>query len=120
MVTRQVRHILRRHLFLSIGVLSLALFFLVAALNRAGQPALAQTLAGPMHVLIVPGYLVWLLISMALLAVTGPQGPPHSLATLVSAFSMIAGLAPYALLDHFLHRLRLHSASRLPPPVRDI
>jgi hypothetical protein len=52
-------------LFLFIGVLSLSLFFLVAALDRAGETNIAQRLAGPMQVLILPIYLVWMLIAMA-------------------------------------------------------
>ncbi len=101
-----MRHVLRRHLFLLIGLLSLALFFLVAGLDRAGKTGAVQTLAGPMRVLIVPIYLVWMLIAIAQVAVAGPQGLPQPLATLVWAFSMVAGLAPYALVDYVIHRFR--------------
>ncbi len=104
------RHLLRRHLFLSIGVFSLSLFYLVAALGRVGATGIAQTLAGPMRILIVPVYLVWLLISLAEVAVAGPQGPPPALAIPLWAFSTVAGLAPYALVDYILHRLRSRTA----------
>jgi hypothetical protein len=98
----KMRHVLRRHLFLLIGVLSLSLFFLVAALDRAGKAGVAQALAGPMRVLIVPIYLVWMLITIAHVAVAGPQ----PFATIVWVFSMVAGLAPYALVDYIIDRLR--------------
>jgi hypothetical protein len=101
-----VRQVLRRHLFLFIGVLSLSLFFLVAALDRAGQINTAQRLAGPMQVLILPIYLVWMLIAMAQVAVVGPHGLPQPFEMIVWGLSMVAGLAPYALLDYILHRLR--------------
>ena len=101
-----MKHVLRHHLFVLIGVLSLSLCFVVAALDRAGKGDLAQALAGPMRVLIVPSYLVWMLIAMAHVAVAGPHGLPQPIAVIVSGFSMIAGLAPYALLDYILDRLR--------------
>jgi hypothetical protein len=102
----KMRHVLRRHLFLLIGVLSLSLIFLVAALDRAGKAGVAQALAGPMRVLIVPIYLVWMLITIAHVAVAGPHGLPQPFATIVWAFSMVAGLAPYALVDYIIDRLR--------------
>jgi hypothetical protein len=101
-----VRQVLRRHLFLFIGVVSLSSFFLVAGLYRAGATGVAQTLAAPMRVLIVPIYLVWMLIAMAQVAVAGPHGLPQPVALIVSCFSMVAGLAPYALADYILDRLR--------------
>ena len=101
-----MRHVLRRHLFLFIGVLSLSLFFLAAGLERAGEAGVAQAIAGPMRVLIVPIYLVWMLIAIVQVAVAGPHGLPQPIAMIVSGFSMVAGLAPYALVDYFLDRLR--------------
>jgi hypothetical protein len=93
-------------LFLFIGVLSLSLFFLVAGLERAGKAGVAQAIAGPMRVLIVPIYLVWMLMAIAQVAVAGPHGLPRPIAMIVSGFSMVAGLAPYALVDYLLDRLR--------------
>jgi len=93
-------------LFLLIGILSLSLFFLVAALDRAGKTGVVQTLAGPMRVLIVPIYLVWMLISIAQVAVAGPHGLPQPIAMIVGGLSMVAGLAPYALADYILDRFR--------------
>jgi len=107
-----VRHVLRRHLFLLIGILSLSLFYLVAGLDRVGEIGIARTLAGPMRVLIVPIYLVWLLITMAVVAVAGPHGLPQPLAMIMWGFSMVAGLAPYALVDYILHRLRRPGSRR--------
>jgi hypothetical protein len=101
-----VRHLLRRHLFLSIGVLTLNLFFLVAGLDRAGKVGMAHALAVPMRVLIVPMYLVWLLLTMAQVAIAGPVRLPAPFAAFAWGINMVAGLAPYALVDYVLDRLR--------------
>lgn len=101
-----MRYVFRRHLFLLIGLLTLGLFFLVAALDRAGKVEAAHTLAGPMRVLIVPMYLVWMLLTMAYVTIAGPFGPPGPFAALVSGISFIAGLAPYALADYVIDRWR--------------
>ena len=102
----KARHALRRHLFLCVGIISLSLFFLVAGLDRAGKAGMAEALAVPMRVLIVPIYLVWMLITMAQVAVAGPHGLPQPIAIIVWGFSMVAGLAPYALVDYILDRRR--------------
>ena len=101
-----MRHVLRRHVFLLIGVLSLCLFFLVAGLDRAGKVEIAHALAGPMRVLIVPMYLVWLLLTVAQVAIAGPVGLPAPFAAIVSGIDLVAGLAPYALMDYVLDRRR--------------
>jgi hypothetical protein len=101
-----VRQVFRRHLFLFIGIVSLSLFFLVAGLDRAGATGVAQTLAVPMRVLIVPTYLVWMLIAIVQVAVAGPHGLPRPIALIVWCFSLVAGLAPYALADYIFDRLR--------------
>jgi uncharacterized membrane protein YgcG len=114
---------------LCIGVVSLLLFFLVAALNpvieytaartlpypasgaapqvkEVPSTSMRETLAAGTRVLIVPIYVVWMLISVVQVAVAGPHGLPQPLATLVWGFSMVAGLAPYALVDYILDRVR--------------
>jgi hypothetical protein len=101
-----MRRVLRRHLFLSIGVLSLCLFSLVAGLDRAGKVEIAHALAGPMRVLIVPMYLVWLLLTMAQVAITGPAGLPAPFQGIVLGIDLVAGFAPYALVDYVLDRRR--------------
>ncbi len=101
-----MRHLLHRHLFLLIGVLTLNLFFLVAGLDRAGKVEIAHALAVPMRVLIVPMYLVWLLLTMAQVSIAGPVPLPAPFAAIVWCIDMVAGLAPYALVDYVLHRLR--------------
>lgn len=106
-----MRHIFRRHLFLLIGLLTLGLFFLVAVLDRTGGTETAQALAGPMRVLIVPMYLVWMVLTMALVAMFGPHGLPGPFGAVLSAISLAAGLAPYALADYVIDRWR-HAASR--------
>jgi hypothetical protein len=105
-VWTKVRQLLLHHLFLLVGILSLSLFWAVAALDQVGETGMAQTLAGPMRVLIVPIYLVWMLIVIVQVALAGPHGLPQPLATLVWIFSMAAGLAPYALVDFILSRVR--------------
>jgi len=103
---RRVRKALRQHVWLLIGLLSLGLFFLVAGLEGAGKGEAAHALAGPMRVLIVPMYLVWLAISMAQAAIAGPVGLPGPLRAVVSGISLVLGLAPYALADYVLDRWR--------------
>jgi hypothetical protein len=99
-----MRNVFRRHLFLLIGLLSLCLFFLVAGLDRAGKSETGHALAGPMRVLIVPMYLVWIVISIAQVAIVGPVGLPDPFGAIVSNISLIAGLAPYAFVDYVLDR----------------
>jgi hypothetical protein len=101
-----VRYVLRRHLFLLIGLLTLCLFYLVAGLQAAGKRETAEALAGPIRVLIVPMYLVWMLLTMALVAIAGPRGLPAPYGFIVSIIGLVAGFAPYILLDYVLNRLR--------------
>ncbi len=107
-----MRYVFRRHLFLLIGLLTLCLFFLVAGLDRAGKRETAEALAGPMRVLIVPMYLVWLLLTMAQVAIAGPRGLPAPFPAIVSIIGLVAGLGPYALLDFARNRLRRGATSR--------
>lgn len=107
-----MRCVFRRHLFLLIGLLTLCLFCLVAALDRVGKREAAEALAGPMRVLIVPMYLVWLLLTMAQVGIAGPRGLPAPFAAIVSIIGLVAGLGPYALLDYVLNRLRRAATRR--------
>jgi len=59
-----------------------------------------------LRVLIVPMYLVWMLIAIVQVAVAGPHGLPQPIATLVGGVGMLAGLAPYALVDYIFDRVR--------------
>jgi hypothetical protein len=102
----QMLHVLRRHAFLLIGLLSLGLFFLVAAFDRAGKAEIVNALAVPMRVLIVPIYLVWLPVTMAQVAIAGPGSLPAPFAVILLVVDMAAPLAPYALLDYVLERRR--------------
>ena len=101
-----VPHIVRRHFFLLIGLLTLGLFLLVAVLDKAGQSHASQALAGPMRVLIVPMYVVWMVFTMAEVAIVGPTGLPGLLGTVVSGVGLATGLAPYVLADYLLDRRR--------------
>jgi hypothetical protein len=98
----RMRYVFRRHLFLVVGVLTLGLFCFVAALDGAGKREAAEALAVPMRILIVPMYLVWLLLTMAHVAMAGPHGLPAPFAAIVSGISFVAGLAPYAIADKLL------------------
>jgi hypothetical protein len=84
-----MRNVVRRHLFLLIGLLSLCLLLLVAGLERAGISETGHALA----VLIVPMYLVWMVTTMAEVAIVGPAGLPGPFAAIVSGISLVAGLA---------------------------
>jgi hypothetical protein len=101
-----MRNVFRRHLFLLIGLLSFCLFFLAAGLDRAGKSETGHALVGPMRVLIVPMYLVWIVITIAQVAIVGPVGLPGPFGAIVSSISLIAGLAPYAFADYVLDRWR--------------
>jgi H+/Cl- antiporter ClcA len=98
--------VFRRHLFLLSGLLTLCLFFLVAGLDRAGKTETAHALAGPMRVLILPMYLVWMVITIVQVAIGGPVGLPGPFGAIVSGISLAAGLAPYAFADYVLDRWR--------------
>jgi hypothetical protein len=117
-----MRYVLHRHLFLLIGLLTLNLFFLVAGLDRAGKSETAHALAGPMRVLIVPMYLVWMVVTIVQVAVVGPVGLPGPLGAIVSGISLAVGLTPYAFADYVLDRWRQAvarkvSASDRPGPL---
>jgi hypothetical protein len=109
----KIRYVFRRHLFLLIGLLTLCLFFLVAGLDRVGKTETAQALAGPMRVLIVPMYLVWMVITMVLVAVSGPAGLPGPFGVIVSGVSLALGLTPYVFADYFLDRWRQAAARKV-------
>jgi hypothetical protein len=108
-----MRYVLRRHLFLLIGLLTLCLFFLVAVLDRVGKSEAAHALAGPMRVLIVPMYLFWMAITMVLVAVFGPVGLPGPLGVAVSGVSLALGLTPYLFADYLLDRWRQAAARKM-------
>jgi len=104
---RKVRFVFR-HLFLLYALLSLALFFLVEGLARAGSTEAARALAGPMRVLIVPMYLVWMLLTIVEVALFGPVGKPLGpfLTAVLVGIKLVASLAPFALADYVLDRCR--------------
>jgi len=108
----KMRYVFRRHLFLLIGLLALCLFRLGVGLDRAGKSETAEALAGPMRVVIVPMYVVWLLLTMAHVAIAGPRGLPAPFATIASIIGLVAGLGLYALLDYLLNRLRRAATRR--------
>jgi hypothetical protein len=101
-----VLRFLNRHLFLLLGIATLALFFTVEALDRGGSGA-AAGLAQPLRVVIVPMYLIWLLFMMLNAALLGPALSQHGLtwlATIIWIAGMAAGLLPYALVDYLIAR----------------
>jgi hypothetical protein len=109
----KMRYVFRRHLFFLIGLLTIFLFFIVEGLDRAGKSETAHALAGPMRVLIVPMYLVWLVITIAQVAIVGPVGLPSPFAAVVSGISLVAGLAPYVFADYVLDWWRQAAARKV-------
>jgi hypothetical protein len=100
-------HFLGRHPFLLLGLVTLALFFGVEALDRGGWTAAAAWLARPLRILIMPMYMVWLLFMMVNAALLGPAPSQHGLAwlaTIIWLAGMAAGLMPYALVDYLITR----------------
>lgn len=97
---------LLRHPFLVLGLLTLALFFGVEALRAEGAVGIAEQLAVPLRIIIIPMYLVWLGLTMAYVALFGPE-PPGSLVRLLwAAIQFTGGLFPYLAADYLLSRVR--------------
>ena len=105
-----MRRLFSRHLFLLIGLITCGMFALVAALG--GESGFAHVMAGPMRLLIVPMYLVWLLMTVIVVAVFGPGGPPAMIGPVLLIFDLVAGLAPYLLADYALDRWRRRRSGR--------
>jgi hypothetical protein len=101
-----VRYLVRRHLFVLIGFLTFGLFLLVGALDRVGKAELATALAVPMRVLIVPMYLFWLLMTIAMVALDKHVPLSGFVRGLLSGISFVVGFAPYVLADYVRARLR--------------
>jgi hypothetical protein len=57
-------------------------------------------------------YVVWLLIGMAQVAITGPVGLTQPFGAIVGGIGMVAGFAPYVLADYALDRWRRRRAAR--------
>jgi hypothetical protein len=92
-----MQYLLRRHVFLLIGLLTLGLFFVVAGIDAPDAGPATHALAVLMRILIVPMYLVWMLFAIAV----------HTgLPPVFSGIGLIAGLVPYILADWVLQRMR--------------
>ena len=89
---------------------TLLLFFVVDALQAEGATGAAQLLAGPMRVLIIRVYLVWLLFTMINVGIWGSGGHVEPLAILY-CLQFSAGLVPYLVADYLLSRWR-HAKGR--------
>jgi hypothetical protein len=100
-----------QHQFLIIGLCTLLLFFAVEALQAQGATDVAQRLAGPMRVLIIPMYVVWLLFTMLNVSIWGPGAQVAPLSILVYCLQLTGGLVPYLVADYLLHRW-LHAKAR--------
>ena len=96
----------RRHPFLLLGLLTLSLFHAVEALGRSGHTQAAAAVAGPLRLLIIPMYAVWLPFTMVNVAVAGPGGAPGLAGYMIWNLGLALGLAPYALADYLLERWR--------------
>jgi hypothetical protein len=99
----KMRHLLRRHAFLLLGLFTLLLFYAAPLLDQAGWTGAASGLTVLMRVLIVPMYLVWLVVSIVWVALVGPVVQPGFLATVASLLGFVAGLVPYVCADYLLH-----------------
>jgi hypothetical protein len=92
-------YVLRRHAFLLFGLLTLTVFFIVEVAAKLGYNDLADTLAVPMRVLIIPMYIVWLLLTMAHVAIFGPAALSLLFAIVVYGIHLTACFLPYLLAD---------------------
>ncbi len=101
-------YFVQRRPFLILGLVTLAMFFVVEILNKANQTEAALVLSGPLRVLIIPMYVVWLLFNILQVVIAGPTptGMPAVLAWILWIVSLVSGLAPYALADYLLRRWR--------------
>jgi hypothetical protein len=101
-------YFVQRRAFLILGLVTLAMFFVMKILNQANQTEAALALSAPLRALIIPMYIVWLPFNILQVAIAGatPTGMPAALAWMIWIVSLVAGLAPYALADHLLHRWR--------------
>lgn len=99
---------LLRHPFFALGLLTLALFLGVEALRVQGAIGAAEQLAVPLRIIIVPMYLVWLGLTMAYVALLGPESPGTILRIAWAALQFTGGLVPYLAADYLLARARRH------------
>jgi hypothetical protein len=109
---RALLWVFRRHFFLLIGLLAIGLFYLLGELQRTGHFGAARALAGPIIVFLTPEYWVWGLVRRTELALFKPNGLTGLPDPLRMAIFAVAGLAPYALTDYVLGRLRKSMAGR--------
>jgi hypothetical protein len=101
-----MRRWLWRHPFLTVGLVTLLLFFVVEGLRDRGATQAAQQLAVPLRFLIIPMYLVWLPLTMLYVALWGPGAASPHLGVAWAILQFIAGLVPYVAADYLLHRWR--------------
>jgi hypothetical protein len=109
---QKIAHWVPRHGFLLIGILTLFLLLLVSGLERTGELRTAHMLAMPLRILVAPMYLMWMLWTVAQVAIAGRVGLPQPLASTLLDFGLLAGLAPYALADCILGLWSRRKATR--------
>jgi len=107
-----MRRRLWQHPFLTLGLATLLLFFVVERLREHGATEAAQQLALPLRLLILPMYLIWLLLTILYVATWGAGVPSSPLGVVWASLQFIAGLVPYAALDYLLQRWRNRKAQR--------
>jgi len=107
-----MRRWLVAHPFLVLGIITLLLFAAVEMLRTNGALALSRQLAGPMRLLIIPMYLMWLLVTMLNVALIGPTGADGVLRWIFAALQLVGGFAPYILADYLLGRWRMSRHTR--------
>lgn len=99
-------------MFLLFGVFTLVLLFTVQVAAKLDYNDVADILVGPMRMLIIPMYLVWLLLTMAQVAILGSAPPPWPLAIVVYAVHLTFGFLPYLLADYAVDLLLRKRRSR--------
>lgn len=100
-----MRHFARRHPFLLVGLLTLALFFISQFARIERYPSIQFALDAILRALIVPMYLVWLLITALQVWLVGRADGADLLRWIFAAARLVAGLIPYVLADAGLRKL---------------
>ncbi len=94
---------LKRHPFLILGLLTLALFFIMQSTQGRFTPDTQNAMSKGFAVIVLPMYLMWVLVYL-LTSGDFEKGP------VISVLMMLAGLVPYLLADKVLSAIRKRSA----------
>jgi hypothetical protein len=95
--------ILRRHPFLILGLMALALFFIGPQLLGSADGQLFRAF---LRVIVIPAYLGGLLFSMVVTALSPGAAASDYTGVFIAVGQVAAGLTPYVLADYLLRRFR--------------